>query len=56
MTPKRYNGVAMALHWAIAAAILFTLLLGWRMVDLPFGEEKFAEYQLHKSLGFTILA
>jgi len=55
MTKARYDGVAMFLHWGIAVSILFMLLLGWRMVELPFGEDKFAEYQLHKSLGITIL-
>jgi len=50
----RYATVAIALHWLIAAALVFQILLGWRM-----GEEEgplaFALVQLHKSVGITIL-
>lgn len=47
--PKRYTSVAITLHWLIALAIIFMLWLGWNMQ----GSE--ARYQLHKSLGITIL-
>lgn len=50
----RYSGVAILLHWLIAAAILFELALGWRM-DGPNSPERFAVFQLHKSVGITIL-
>ncbi|OYU68960.1 MAG: cytochrome B [Alphaproteobacteria bacterium PA2] len=50
----RYAAIAIALHWVIAAGIIFQILLGWRMEDLktPLG---FALVQLHKSVGITIL-
>ena len=48
---------AMALHWVMAALILATWPIGFAMTrwfedDLM---QKFELYQLHKSLGFTIL-
>lgn len=46
---SRYTVVALALHWAIAALILFMIWLGWNM------DENEARYQLHKSIGITIL-
>lgn len=52
----RYSAVSIALHWTIAALILTQIPLGWRMSDLPYGEAKFALFQLHKSIGITILA
>jgi cytochrome b561 len=53
---RRYGRVAMALHWLIAASILSLLALGAIMTDLPRGPEKFQLYQIHKSLGITVLA
>lgn len=52
----RYGIVAQALHWLIAALIIVMFGLGWYMGDLPLGQRKFELYQLHKSLGLTILA
>ncbi|MEM6534346.1 MAG: cytochrome b/b6 domain-containing protein [Pseudomonadota bacterium] len=46
---SRYTSVAIALHWAIAIAILYMIWLGWNM------DENEARYQLHKSIGITIL-
>jgi cytochrome b561/polyisoprenoid-binding protein YceI len=43
-----------ALHWLTAAAFAFQIGLGWRM-DGPRGPETFAVFQLHKSVGITIL-
>lgn len=51
----RYNNIAVLLHWLIAAAIIFQLGLGWRMVDEPKGAGAYALFQLHKSIGFSIL-
>jgi cytochrome b561/polyisoprenoid-binding protein YceI len=50
----RYSAVAIVLHWLIAAALIFQVLVAWRMHDLktPLG---FALTQLHKSVGITIL-
>lgn len=45
----RYSAVAIALHWVIAAGIIFMIGLGWNME----GSESL--YQLHKSIGITIL-
>ncbi|MGB3627711.1 MAG: cytochrome b/b6 domain-containing protein, partial [Henriciella sp.] len=46
---SRYSVVAIALHWAIAFAIIGMIFLGWNME----GSEDL--YQLHKSIGITIL-
>jgi len=46
---SRYTGVAIALHWAMAALLLFMIWLGWNM------DENEVRYQLHKSIGITIL-
>jgi cytochrome b561 len=48
----RYSSVAILLHWAIAVALAFQLALGFAM---PKDESGFALYQLHKSVGITIL-
>ena len=53
-TSERYSRVAMLLHWLIAACFAFQIGLGWRM-DAPRGPQTFAVYQLHKSVGITIL-
>jgi cytochrome b561 len=51
----RYGSVAQVLHWLIAALVLVMFGLGWYMADLPLGQHKFDMYQLHKSIGITIL-
>jgi len=55
MSLRRYSRTAMFLHWAIAMALAFQLALGWRLEDIPKGPGLFAAYQLHKSVGITIL-
>ncbi len=50
----RYAGGAIMLHWLTAAAFAFQIGLGWRM-GAPRGPDTFAAYQLHKSIGITIL-
>ena len=52
---RRYTRVAIALHWLIAALILTNLPLGWLMVGAE-GVRKFTLFQLHKSVGITVLA
>jgi cytochrome b561 len=56
---ERYTAVAIVLHWAIAAAILFMLPLGfWMHIEAEHGNTSQAvydAYQLHKSVGLTIL-
>ena len=54
-TRTRYTTVAIVIHWLIAAAIVFQIILGWRAGDGPKGQTTFALYQLHKSIGVTIL-
>lgn len=54
MTRTRYTTVAIVLHWAIAALILTNLYLGWRMGMLR-GLAQFNVFQLHKSIGVTVL-
>ena len=51
----RYGAAAQTLHWLIAALVVVMFGLGWYMADLPLGLRKFELYQLHKSLGLTIL-
>jgi cytochrome b561 len=44
----------MILHWIIAALIVANLYYGWRMSFVE-GMAKFTMFQLHKSVGITIL-
>lgn len=57
---QRYTAVAIVLHWAIAAAILFMIPLGfWMHEEAEHGNVTnglFTAYQLHKSIGLTVLA
>jgi cytochrome b561 len=49
-----YSAVAIALHWATAAAIVVQILLGWRLDDVD-GELHAAIIALHISVGLTVL-
>ena len=51
---ERYSAVAIVLHWAIAALLVFQVGLGFRMEGAS-GAAEFALFQLHKSIGITIL-
>lgn len=52
----RYGTVAMTLHWLIAALVLVNVTLGLTMTDLPHSDpNRFMLYQLHKSVGLTVL-
>ena len=51
---RRYTLVAIVLHWLIALAVLANLYLGWRMAGAE-GVQKFTLFQLHKSVGITVL-
>jgi cytochrome b561/polyisoprenoid-binding protein YceI len=51
---QRYSTVAVAIHWLTVAAILIQLVLAWRMHG-PRSPETFAVFQLHKSVGISIL-
>jgi len=50
----RYNAVAMALHWLIAALLISNIGLAWYFNTLT-GLPKIAPTQLHKSIGITVL-
>ena len=50
----RYNGVAMTLHWLIAALIIVNVLLAWYFKTLH-GQAAAPWVQLHKSFGITVL-
>jgi len=51
----RYSVVSILLHWTIAVLIVTQIPLGWRMGDMEDGLAKFELFQLHKSVGLTIL-
>lgn len=59
-TAQRYTAVAIVLHWAIAFSILFLFPLGlWMHEQAEHGDlstQVFRAYQLHKSIGLTVLA
>jgi cytochrome b561 len=50
----RYTRVAIALHWAIAAFIIFNLLTGLLMEDMP-PPVRMLALMLHASSGMTVL-
>jgi cytochrome b561 len=54
MTQTRYSGVAMALHWLIAALILTNVGVAWYFLTLH-GLAKMPVVQIHKSIGITVL-
>lgn len=53
----RYGWVAITFHWVVAALILFQLGLGIYMIEFvkEGSMEQFRVFQLHKSVGITIL-
>lgn len=54
MTPQRYSLGAIVLHWLIAAALVFQNVFA-ESLEGPRGPDLFARFQLHKSIGITIL-
>ncbi|GGB69600.1 YceI family protein [Blastomonas aquatica] len=54
MAPARYSLGAIVLHWLIAAALAFQIVFA-DSLEGPRGPDLFARYQLHKSIGITIL-
>lgn len=54
MTPARYSLGAIVLHWLIAAALAFQIVFA-DYLEGPRGPDLFARFQLHKSVGITIL-
>jgi cytochrome b561 len=55
-TPDRYGWIAQALHWLVAVGVVVQFALAWYMEGLPNTPDKIALYNLHKSIGVTILA
>lgn len=57
---RQYTAIAIVLHWAIAFAIAFNLALGfWMHLTAEHGQASagvFEAFQLHKSVGLTVLA
>jgi len=54
MPAQRYSYTAITLHWLIALLLAFQIALGWAL-EGNISPELFARYQLHKSVGITIL-
>ena len=54
MPTQRYSYTAITLHWLIALLLAFQIALGWALEGNN-SPELFARYQLHKSIGITIL-
>ena len=55
-TTPRYNAVAQALHWLLALALAGIVILGLVMKHADLAHmTQFRLYQLHKSIGITIL-
>ena len=51
----RYSAPAIALHWVVAALILFNLGFGLYAVDLPLSPHKLRLFSYHKWIGVTVL-
>src|SRR6266496_487235 len=55
ISPDRYTGVAIALHWLLAALVLGQIAFGWYLQEVPRGTPARTVYvNLHKSTGLTI--
>ena len=54
MTPARYTGTALTLHWLAALLIFCGLGLGLFMTGLPLSPAKFRYYAWHKWIGITV--
>jgi cytochrome b561 len=52
--PSRYTGVAIVLHWLVAALIAVNLVIIWFVDDWPKDWTR-PVIDLHKSLGITVL-
>lgn len=56
-TPTGYGRIAILFHWTMALLIIGMLGLGLYMSDLPLTDPNaFQFFQLHKSIGFVVLA
>ncbi|MEA3394984.1 MAG: cytochrome b/b6 domain-containing protein, partial [Pseudomonadota bacterium] len=55
ISPKRYSGVAIVLHWLLGLALIGLFIVGVYMTDLPFSPQRLKLYNWHKWAGVTIL-
>jgi cytochrome b561 len=52
---QRYSNTAIALHWLLAAGILFQIGLGWYLGEVPRGTPARTVWvNFHKSVGLTL--
>ncbi|MBP7721097.1 MAG: cytochrome b/b6 domain-containing protein [Alphaproteobacteria bacterium] len=54
-TRNNFGLIAKGFHWILAILILWLLSVGFAMVGIPPGPDKFWVYALHKSFGILIL-
>lgn len=54
-TATRYTGVAIGLHWLMAALLVAGFALGWTMAAMEFSPQKLRMMSWHKWLGITLL-
>lgn len=54
-TKERYGVVAQVFHWAIFALFVGLFVVAEMMEEAPKGPGKYALYDLHKSLGVSVL-
>ncbi len=52
----RYSGVAIALHWLVAAALAVTFPLGVYLADLPLSAHRSDLAAYHRWIGVTVFA
>lgn len=55
LSTPRYTGVAIALHWILALALVGIFVVGSYMTDLPVSPQRLKLYNWHKWAGITIL-
>ena len=53
---QRFGALAQAFHWLTLALVVALILIAVYMTGLPLGPEKLRIYNLHKSIGVTLLA
>lgn len=58
VTARRYDRVAITLHWLIAVGVIAQIALGWWMIEIPKQPVGVRAYwfNLHKSIGLTLAA
>jgi cytochrome b561 len=54
-TSERYTGIAIALHWVLALALVLAFGMGLYMTGLPFSPQRLKYFNWHKWAGITIL-